>query len=159
MTASSAITSYGAACTSSNGGTSGSASGAASPLVVGTLTNGKSYTCTVTATNTNGAGPGTSPASAAVVPSTTPSAPAQPTVSLRQRADTVAAFTAPGDGGNAITSYTANCVSSNGGTAGSASGATSPIVVGTLTNGKSYTCTVTATNTNGAGRPRLPPRW
>ena len=80
----SAITSYTACCVSSNGGTTGSAAGAGSPLVVGTLTNGKSYTCTVTATNANGAGPA-SPASAAVVPSTTPSAPAQPTVSRGTR--------------------------------------------------------------------------
>ena len=56
------------------------------------------------------------------------------------------AFTAPGsNGGSAITSYTATCGSQ------SASGAASPIIVGGLTNGTSYSCTVTATNGVGTG--------
>ena len=56
------------------------------------------------------------------------------------------AFTAPAsDGGSAITSYTATCG------AASASGMTGPIRVMGLTNGSSYTCTVTATNVAGIG--------
>jgi len=149
----SAITGYGASCTSSNGGTSGNASGAASPLVVTSLTNGKSYTCTVAATNANGTG-AASPASLAVVPSTVPAAPAQPSVTSGNAQLTVS-FTAPNNGGSAITDYGASCTSSNGGTAGAASGAASPIVVAGLTNGKSYTCTVTATNANGTGPASL----
>ena len=46
-----AITGFTASCTSSNGGVSGSASGAGSPIVVSGLTNGDAYRCTVTATN------------------------------------------------------------------------------------------------------------
>jgi hypothetical protein len=62
------------------------------------------------------------------------------------------AFTAPANnGGSAITSYTARCVSSNGGAFGSATGAGTPISVATLTNGKTYTCSVTATNAVGQG--------
>ena len=53
------------------------------------------------------------------------------------------------NGGSAITSYTATCASSNGGATGSVSGAASPIVVTGLTNGKTYTCTMFATNSFG----------
>jgi hypothetical protein len=145
----SAITSFAASCTSSNGGTAGSNSGGGSPIDVTGLTNGKTYTCTVTATN----GVGTSPASdasATVVPATVPDAPAQPSVA-RGNEQIVVTFTAPAGNGSAITSYTAACTSSNGGTAGSNSGPASPITVTGLTNGKSYTCTVTATNDVGTG--------
>lgn len=44
--------------------------------------------------------------------------------------------------------YTATCTSSDGGTAGSSSG-NNPIMVGSLTNGKSYTCAVTASTESG----------
>ena len=56
------------------------------------------------------------------------------------------------DGGSAIASYTANC--DPGGV--SARGSASPLIVGNLTNGVSYTCTVTATNTVGTGPPSAP---
>lgn len=57
-------------------------------------------------------------------------------------------FNAPGwQGGTPITSYTASCT--GGGVTRTATGTVSPIVVTGLTNGVSYTCTVTATN--GAG--------
>ena len=145
----STITSYGAACVSSDGGLAGLGSGGASPIVVGSLTNGKSYTCTVSATNANGAG-AASPASAVAVPNRVPDAPAQPTV-VAGNAQMTVSFVAPFDGGSAITGYTAACVPSNGGASGSVSGAGSPIVVGLLSNGRSYTCTVSATNANGTG--------
>ena len=54
------ITSYAAACTPTSAGASGSASGAGSPIVVGSLSNGVGYTCTVTATNAIGTGPASS---------------------------------------------------------------------------------------------------
>ena len=121
----SAITGYTASCTSSDGGAAGSNTGAASPIVVSALTNGKTYTCTVLATNAVG----DSAASAASA-----------TGGSRDRADGAGrtprsthgntsisvAFVAPGTGGSAITGYTASCTSSDGGTAGSNTGATSP---------------------------------
>ena len=61
-------------------------------------------------------------------------------------------FTAPlSNGGAPITGYTATCTSSNGGVSNFNTGgpsATSIQVTG-LTNGKNYTCTVTATNSAG----------
>jgi len=60
------------------------------------------------------------------------------------------AFTAPNsDGGAAISSYRADCAL--GGVSFSASGASSPLAVKGLTNGSTYTCTVLAINSAGAG--------
>ncbi|WP_348730791.1 Ig-like domain-containing protein [Rheinheimera texasensis] len=77
-----------------------------------------------------------------------PTAPDAPTIGVATPGNGQAsvAFTAPGnDGGSAITSYTVT--SSPGGFTGT--GASSPIVVNGLTNGTSYTFTVTATNAIG----------
>lgn len=58
------------------------------------------------------------------------------------------AFSAPAsDGGSPITSYTATC--NPGGV--SASNASAPVVVGGLSNGLPYTCSVTATSAAGTG--------
>lgn len=60
------------------------------------------------------------------------------------------AFVPPAsNGGGAITSYTASCTG-NGATR-TASGTTSPITVTGLTNGVNYSCSVSATNSGGAG--------
>jgi hypothetical protein len=57
-------------------------------------------------------------------------------------------FSAPtSDGGANISSYTATC--SDGTHVFTKSGPTSPLVVTGLTKGVSYTCSVTASNTNG----------
>jgi phospholipase C len=64
------------------------------------------------------------------------------------------AFTAPSsDGGSPVTSYTVTATDSSNPTNGgqTASGAASPIIVGGLTNGDSYTFTVAATNISGTG--------
>ena len=81
-----------------------------------------------------------------------PRLPAQPTVT---RGDTQisVAFVAPANDGSTITGYTAACTSSDGGTFGNHAGGTSPIVVTGLTNGKTYTCTVFATNAEGNSAP------
>src|SRR5258707_1070246 len=84
-----------------------------------------------------------------------PTAPAQPTVSAGNAQVTVSLLP-PADGGSTITSYDAECISSDGGAAGAATGAASPIVVDGLSNGNSYTCTVTASNANGAGAASSP---
>jgi hypothetical protein len=147
----SAITGYTAGCTSSDGGGAGSNTGSASPIVVSSLTNGKTYTCTVFATNLAGNGTA-SAASGSVVPAAVPSAPAA-AILTRGNAQISVAFVTPADNGTAIIGYTASCTSSDGGVSGSNTGLGSPIVVFALTNGKSYTCAVIATNAVGDGLP------
>ena len=69
-------------------------------------------------------------------------------VAVRGPGEAVVSFTAPvSDGGFTITSYT---VTSSPGSV-TATGSTSPITVTGLTNGTSYTFTVTATNAVGTG--------
>jgi hypothetical protein len=146
----SSVTAFTVTCASSNGGALGSASALTNPITVSGLTNGKSYTCTVTATNSVGTS-APSAASNAFVPATVPTAPRSVVASSRNTG-AVVSFAAPvSDGGSAIVAYIVTCASSNGGVTKSAFGAGSPITVSGLTNGKSYTCTVTATNSVGTG--------
>lgn len=87
---------------------------------------------------------------------TAPGAPSVTTVAAQVRAIAVS-FTAPTNRGSGpIAGYTAKCTSSNGGTAGSLGGPTSPLTVTGLTAAKTYTCTVTARNAVGTGPPSLP---
>ena len=120
------------------------ASGAGSPIVVTSLTNGTAYTFTVHATNSVGNSVESSP-SAAVTPATVPGAPTG-VVGTPGNTTASIAFTAPGSaGGSAITGYTAT-LSPGGATF---SGASSPIAATGLTNGTAYTATVHATNAVG----------
>jgi len=142
--AGSASPSYTASCAA--GGVTKTGTGAASPIVVTGLSNGTTYLCMVTAASSSG----TSAASAAV--SVTPVAklavPGRPTVNsvAAGNAQVSVAFAAPSTGGAGISSYTVTCNGSF-----SASGSGSPIIVTGLTNGSSYSCTVTATNPAGTG--------
>jgi predicted RNA-binding protein with TRAM domain len=115
------------------------------------LTNGDSYTFTVTATNADGTGAASDPSNA-VTPSTVPDAPTGATATAGNHSASVS-FTPGSDEGSTITSYTVTAADStnaaNGGQ--TASGASSPITVSGLTNGDSYTFTVTATNADGTG--------
>ncbi|GHV37678.1 hypothetical protein FACS1894187_15070 [Synergistales bacterium] len=130
------------------------ATGTASPITVTGLTNGTEYTFTVTATNSVGPSE-PSAASNAVTPSedtsvTVPDAPVNVTATAGNAEATVK-FTAPAnDGGAAITLYTAT---SNPESKTATSTTASPITVIGLTNGTTYTFTVTAANSRGPSEP------
>jgi len=139
--------------TSSPGGYT--ATGASSPISVTGLQSDTAYTFTVTATNAEG----TSPASAAsnsITATTVPATPSAPSVSTAASGDaTVPAGTAntaldtvswsaPANGGSAITNYV---WTSSDGKSGSAGTSTSVAVA--QESGTAQTYTVYATNANG----------
>ena len=137
----SAITGYNATCTPSGNG-----SNTVSPINIVGLTNGVTYTCSVTAANAVGPGPASGSVMvtpALVVP------PGAPTIGTATPGDTQATITfmPPGfDGGGAIIDYTATCTPSGSGT-----NAMSPVTVTGLVNGTAYSCSVTARNSAGSG--------
>ncbi len=142
------ITSYTVVCQSLMVDVVGSSSGLSTSQTVTGLINGDSYSCTVTATNVVGTGPASS-ASNAVTPVayTVPGAPTGVSATAGNASATVT-FSAPAsNGGSPITSYT---VTSSPGGLTSSGLSTSQTVTG-LTNGTSYTFTVTATNAVGTG--------
>lgn len=87
-----------------------------------------------------------------ITPGEPPFPPSPPIMGIATRgnASVSVAFAAASDGLSPILKFTATCVSSNGGLAGSAEGNSSPVVVSRLTNGTPYTCRVTAMNALGA---------
>jgi hypothetical protein len=144
----SAISRYDARCVSNNGGTTRTATGAASPLAVTGLTTGKTYQCSVSAVNPI--------ASSAWSAGSTIVVPAGPATNVRASVPTAAArktavtFTAPA-GGPTPTRYAVQCRSTDGRSVVGGSASRSPVEVGGLTRGKTYTCTVTAVYPAGNG--------
>lgn len=121
------------------------ASGPASPLTVTGLANGSSVACEVWASNSAGAGPRST--ANAVTPATVPGAPSLLSVEGGDGSASVT-FEAPADnGGSAVSHYRAEC--SPGGHA--AEGPGTSLTVGGLSNGETYTCSVTAHNAVGGG--------
>ena len=124
-----------------------SASGTTSPIVVTGLTNGTSYFCNVVAVNA--IGQSTAGIGGPATPSTVPDAPTS-VVATRGNGQVSVMFVSAGNGGSAITGYTASC----GGH--SQNGPTAPIVVAGLPNGTPVSCVVTATNARGTSAPSAP---
>lgn len=94
--------------------------------------------------------PGNTVPTAPSPPATVPGAPTGLSVVASSGQLTVS-FSAPSsNGGSPIEVYTATCTPTTG-TAVSASGSASPIVVAGLTNGTTYSCTVVAKNAVGSG--------
>ena len=153
----SGITSYAVAAAPTTGAAATTliVSGNVDSAVVGGLQNGTTYVVTVTADNTIGA---SSPSTSVSV---TPGVPGAPTdaKATAGNASASVSFTAPAsDGGAAISGYTVTAIDGTNPAHGgqSASGSASPITVSGLTNGDSYTFTVTATNADGTGAASAP---
>jgi hypothetical protein len=126
----------------------------ATTAVITGLTVGKTYRFTVEAVNTIGESAPSKLTNSITVG--VPGRPAKPTVTKTAPGSLMVTFdTAPGNGA-AISRYTATCASRNGGNTNSSSHKSSPINVNGLTPGKTYTCTVTATNSRGTGPASLP---
>ena len=146
------ITSHTAECVSTDGGVTGTASGAASPLTVGGLTPGKSYQCHVSATN-----PIATSAFGAfgdivrVLAATAPGAPVISSAKAISPKKAKVTFTLASNGGSPVTSYAVTCSGKKGAKTKTKTGTASPITVKGLTPGKKYSCTVKATNAVGTG--------
>jgi hypothetical protein len=122
---------------------------AATTQTISGLQNGYVYQFEVAAVNDAGRGP-FSPRSGPM----TVGAPGIPQDVAAVKSGTGSlkvSFAVPGDSGADITSFTAACKSSNGGVAKNRKGNATPVTVTGLTGGKTYQCTVTATNSRGTG--------
>ncbi len=120
------------------------ASGTTNSLTVKGLTNGKSYDCAITAINKVGASAPVSVKVSLPVPVTVPGAVVITGAKGSNKTATLS-FKSTTNGGSPITGYQAVCGNVK------ASALTSPLTVRGLTNGKSYHCSVTATNKVGTG--------
>jgi hypothetical protein len=117
--------------------------------VVEGLTNGLTYRFTVAAENGLVLGPAST-----LTGSITAGAPSPVTVLRAARVARGAVkltFTKPASNGAPITKYLATCASINGGKVKTKTGKASPLTMTGLTPGKTYRCTVKATNSRGAG--------
>jgi hypothetical protein len=125
----------------------------ATSCTVSGLTNATEYTFTVHASNSAGPGPESDPSNK-VTPHL-PTVPGKPTAvtATAGNASALVSWTAPGNGGSAITGYTVT--SSPDGKTCTTTGALSCSVSG-LTNGQAYTFTVIATNGVGPSDPSDP---
>src|SRR5262249_9698503 len=122
------------------------------------LTNGTSYTFTVTATNATGTSPASAPSNS-LTPNNLPGAPTGVTAAAGNGSVNEARPVSSNNGGSTIISYTVTpFIGSTAQTPVTVTGSppsTSTTVPG-LTNGTSYTFTVTAANANGSGAASPP---
>ncbi len=147
----SAITGY--TVTASPGGAIATTAGATSAAVTN-LSNGISYTFTVTATNSVGTGAPSDPSASVIPDPTVPDAPTGANAVAGDGQATVS-WTDPDNGGSAITGYTVTTFPGGATTPAS----DTPVLVTGLTDGTSYTFTVIATNgvgTSAASAPSSP---
>ena len=133
--------------------TSHTHTGAGTLTTISSLTNGVAYQVQVQATNSVGDSPW-SP-SAKATPATTPSKPAQPTVTAGAQQLAVS-WSAPSDGGSAITGYkvrycdqSTGCDADDEWTTETLTGTGTSTTLTGLTNGATYRVQVAATNSRG----------
>lgn len=145
------IHSYRIAC--SAGGSTITATVSGSPALIGGLINNTSYSCSVRAINSAGMGAasssvGVTPYAGAILPPI--AAPSAPVLlnGTPGNSQALLFFAPPADSGGAtLLGYTATCQTR--GSTVSANGTGAPLIVSGLTNGKTYRCTVKATNSGG----------
>lgn len=137
---SSAATSFTVTATAA-GQTTRTVTGASSPLVVEGLVSAVTYTISVTATNAIGTSPASS--TTTVTATTVPATPTAPTASTPSAGVDRVTWTAPANGGKAITGYTWASSDSKTGTTASTT------VDVAQEQGTAQTYTVRATNANG----------
>ena len=123
--------------------------GRGTTTVIKGLTNGASYTFTVAAEN--GHALGATSAMSGPITAGAPSAATALQVAKVAKGSLRVSFRVPANNGAPITSYTATCTSRNGGVTKSKVARTGPLTVTGLSAGKTYTCTVKATNKRGTG--------
>ena len=117
------------------------------------LTNGIAYTLRVTANNVSGSA---SSLGRSVVPTGTPSRPANQSYSAGDGSVTINFSPPENDGGLAVTNYSYSINGSTTFVSRSPSSAASPITISGLTNGTSYSIRLRAINPFGAGDISLP---
>ena len=113
------------------------------------LTNGVAYRFTVQAENGFVAGPASEFSGTVTVGA--PAAATALKVTRLAKGILKVGFTAPRNNGAAIKTYTVTCKSSNGGKLRAKTVKAGPVTVNGLTSGKTYRCTVRATNSRGNG--------
>ena len=123
--------------------------GTVTTTVIRGLIAGDSYRFTVAAENGSVAGPASVMTSAVTIG--TPGAAAAIKVAKVGKGAVKVTFTAAKSNGAPIKRYTATCTSTNGGKTKSKVGKASPLIVSGLTVGKTYSCSVTASNGRGTG--------
>ena len=145
------ITGY--SVTSTPGHVVTAASASATSTVVQGLTNGTSYTFTVSASNAVGTGHASLPSNP-VVPATVPGSPTGVTANPGRQSATISWSAPASNGGSAIASYTVTS-HPEGKTATTANGGTTSAIVSGLLGNQTYTFTVTATNAVGTSDPSV----
>jgi hypothetical protein len=120
----------------------------ASPIVITGLVNGTTYNVRVRARNS--IGPGESSNTVAATPITTPSAPTITSIAGGNGILSVS-FTAGFNGGSAITNYQFSINNGSTWTTRSPVSTASPLVIGGLSNGTTYTVRIRAINVVGNG--------
>jgi hypothetical protein len=128
-----------------------------SPPVTNTTISGlassTTYTFKVQASNSNGPGPISSPSNAVTTATVTPPSPPAEVSASPGTSQALVSWTPSSNGGSAITEYTVTpYIGSTAQTPVQASPSSTSATITGLTNGNSYTFTVTATNTIGTSQ-------